>query len=82
MNLGIKLPSDKLAIASELGRMIGMRRRALGLTQATVANRVGLARASIANIEAGRQTLTVHHLRQIGSALGLEVMIWVRNEKK
>ena len=52
-----------------LGSAIARRRQHLDLSQADVAERIGLTRASIANIEAGRQRVLVHHLYMIANAL-------------
>ena len=41
------------------------------MSQANLAARVGLSRASIANIEAGRQSVLLHHACSIASALHL-----------
>lgn len=42
------------------------------MTQEQLAKRVGISRASLANIEAGRQQVLVHHLFALTSALDLE----------
>ena len=42
------------------------------MTQEQLAKRVGISRASLANIEAGRQQVLVHHLFALASALDLE----------
>jgi len=41
------------------------------MTQEALAGRVGLSRASIANIERGRQNVLLHHACDIALALGL-----------
>lgn len=43
------------------------------MTQARLAETLGLSRASIANIELGRQKVFLHHVPQIASALGVEL---------
>jgi transcriptional regulator with XRE-family HTH domain len=57
-------------IYHELGRRIAARRSFLRITQAEVGERMGVSRASVANIEAGRQKLQVHQLYAIARALG------------
>lgn len=52
-----------------LGGEIKDRRKSLGLTQATLAKVVGKSRASIANIEAGRQDVSWHLLVKFMYAL-------------
>lgn len=60
--------SDEL-LYKALGRAIATRREKLGLTQATLAARIGMSRASIANIESGRQNVLLHHIYHLASAL-------------
>jgi len=59
-------------IYKPLGEAVARRRRTLGLTQAELASRVGLSRASIANIEVGRQKMLVHQLFAVADALELD----------
>ena len=54
-----------------LGMTVAARRRTLGLTQSDVAASIGLTRATLANIEAGRQGVLLHHLYRLTAALGL-----------
>jgi transcriptional regulator with XRE-family HTH domain len=58
-----------------LGRNIAAHRAARKLTQAQVAERLGLTRASLANIETGRQRAMLHHIYEIADALGLESIL-------
>ncbi|MGD0052190.1 MAG: helix-turn-helix transcriptional regulator [Vulcanimicrobiaceae bacterium] len=62
---------------SEFLARIGARVRELravsGLTQRVVAERAGLSRASIANVEAGRQNLRLRQLAALATALGVQV---------
>ena len=57
------------AVYKAFGRAVATRRRELNLTQANLAARVGMARASIANIESGRQNVLLHHAYHLASAL-------------
>jgi len=57
------------AIYKAFGRAVATRRKKLGLTQAKLAGRVGMSRASIANIESGRQNVLLHHVYTLASAL-------------
>ena len=59
-------------IYRNLGKRIRDLRKSLGLTQVQLAQQVGISRASLANIEAGRQQVLVHHLLGLASALQLD----------
>jgi transcriptional regulator with XRE-family HTH domain len=63
---------DKDAFYRELGRRVAARRAARRLTQVDIAEAIGSSRASIANIEAGRQGLQVHQLYPLARALDLD----------
>lgn len=53
------------------GNAVATRRKALELTQAQLASKVKMSRASIANIESGRQSVLLHHLYALAAALDL-----------
>ena len=53
-----------------LGARIEHIRKVLGLTQHDLAARLKLTRASIANIETGRQRVLMHTCDEIAAALG------------
>jgi transcriptional regulator with XRE-family HTH domain len=55
----------------QLGRLIRARRKGMFLTQQAVAARIGISRASLANIETGRQKVLVHQLYALAAALDL-----------
>lgn len=65
----------------ELGSRIAARRRELGLSQAQVAQRVHLTRASVSNVEAGRQRPQVHQLILIARALSLDPCVLLPAEE-
>jgi transcriptional regulator with XRE-family HTH domain len=54
----------------EFGLRFRKRRNDAGLTQSQVAERVGLTRTSITNIERGRQHIVLHQLFLLASAVG------------
>lgn len=56
-----------------VGERVSAARRGSGLSQAKLAEAVGLTRASVVNIERGRQRAPLHLLWQIAAALGVEV---------
>jgi transcriptional regulator with XRE-family HTH domain len=53
-----------------VGKELRDRRLAVGKRQEELAEMVSLSRSSIANVEAGRQALPIHHLVDIAEALG------------
>lgn len=63
---------DADQIYKNLGSRIRSLRKSLGWTQDRLAKAVGISRASLANIEAGRQQVLVHHLFTLAQALNLE----------
>jgi transcriptional regulator with XRE-family HTH domain len=56
-------------IYKAFGKAVAARRRTLGWTQSDLAGRVGMSRASVANIESGRQSVLLHHVYALASAL-------------
>jgi len=52
-----------------LGETFRRLRRAQGLTQADIAKRIGLSRASVVNMELGRQTITQEVLHALADAI-------------
>jgi transcriptional regulator with XRE-family HTH domain len=61
------------SIYQHIGEVLRTRRKALKprLTQEGLAQRVGISRASLANIETGRQNVLVHQLYAFAKALNL-----------
>lgn len=56
-----------------IGEGVRQQRIRVGMTQAQLADAVGVLRTSIANIEAGRQKLPLHLLYKLCLELGVEV---------
>jgi transcriptional regulator with XRE-family HTH domain len=63
---------SEMDVYGMLGSAVAQRRKALGLTQADIAARIGMTRASIANIETGRQKVLLHQVYLLANALGLD----------
>ena len=56
-----------------VGQKVEQQRREAGLSQTELAQRCGLARGSIANIEIGNQRPTLHTLWSIADVLGVDM---------
>lgn len=54
------------------GQQVAARRKSLGKSQKSVAEKVGLSRASIANIESGRQGVLLHQVFALADALDMQ----------
>lgn len=64
---------SKTDICREVGGLIFKARKAAGLTQVELAERLEVRRSSVANIETGRQNLTLVRLFEIAEAIGVSV---------
>jgi transcriptional regulator with XRE-family HTH domain len=72
---GFRLPGQMGAmdeIYATLGRSVRKRRENLRLTQADLGAKIGLSRASIANIEGGRQAVLLHQFLALAEALTVQ----------
>src|ERR1700730_4089733 len=61
-----------LEIYRIVGAGLAARRKKLRLKQSEVADQIGLTRASLANIERGRQKLMLHQIYRLASALKVD----------
>jgi len=59
------------AIYRHIGQIIRRKRKQLDQKQKDLAPKLGISRASLANIETGRQKVLVHQLYLIAAALGM-----------
>lgn len=59
----------------QLGRKVAVARKKLELTQAELAERVSLTRASIANLETGRQRVMLHDVFELVEALECKTIL-------
>jgi transcriptional regulator with XRE-family HTH domain len=64
---------DKDTLYAKIGGNIRFLRKQAELSQENLADKVGLKRASIAQIETGKQAISVFLLYNIGEALGKKV---------
>jgi transcriptional regulator with XRE-family HTH domain len=69
---------DIMEVQRLLGVRVRSRRAQLGLTQHALAARSGFSRPSIANVEAGRQNVTLRQLCAVAGALEVDVSELVR----
>jgi len=60
---------DDMEIYRQLGQKVARLRNERGRTQAEIAAQIGLTRASLANIETGRQKVLMHHVFRLANAL-------------
>ena len=63
---------DENGLYEALGRSIAAHRKAIGKTQAEIASKLSLSRASLANIERGNQKVLLHQIYNIANALELD----------
>ena len=67
--------SEDMELYRRIGQVVAKRRGELGLTQSDVAEKLGLSRASLANLESGRQRIMVHQLFALVNALQLQSIL-------
>ena len=62
---------DQGTFNKRIGELLRSRRRVARLTQDALASSIGVSRATIANIETGRQAMSTYQLMRLVSALNL-----------
>jgi len=70
--------SHTLITASQLGSILQAARRAKGLTQSTLAGRIGMSQSRVSHLEQNPHDLNVAQLLAWCSALGLELAVGAR----
>jgi len=68
-----KVSMEIEALYRHIGTTIKRKRKQLRLTQEQLATRMGTSRASLANIETGRQNVLVHQLYSFAANLDLKI---------
>jgi transcriptional regulator with XRE-family HTH domain len=63
---------DESEIYRRLGSLVRQHRKRLDMNQETLGRAIGLSRASVANIETGRQHIPLHHLYGLAGALRVD----------
>jgi len=64
---------DQKRLYKDIGGLVRTHRKRRGLTQEVLSQQIGISRAALANIEAGRQQLVVHQLYMASHALEMSI---------
>jgi transcriptional regulator with XRE-family HTH domain len=64
-------------VTRSIGRTLGLVRRARGLTQAELADRLGVIRTTVSRWERGEQTPSLEQLGPLTRALRVRPEIWI-----
>ena len=73
--------SDVTNILENIGAMIRIRRKRLGMTQQDVAEIAGVQRQTISRVETGNATVAVTTLARVAMVVGLELGVRPRYEQ-
>ena len=73
----VPLMADFEELYRELGKKLRQAREARRFSQEKLAGQLGISRASVVNIEAGRQRAPLHLLWQFSEALGTELCLLI-----
>ena len=67
--------SDEMpeTVTAQIGRIIMLRRTAMGMLQGELAKEMGMSQAHLSNIEKGKRSLTVEVMAAFASVLGCEM---------
>jgi len=75
------LSSHTLLTAPQLGSVLQAARKAQGLTQSTLAGRIGLSQSRVSHLELNAHELSMEQLLAWCAALGLELTIGPRGDR-
>jgi HTH-type transcriptional regulator / antitoxin HipB len=64
----------------ELGQLIKQIRKRKGLTQKELSQKMGISDSAVNKYESGKENPTLHTLRKIAAALGVELEITFRDD--
>jgi HTH-type transcriptional regulator/antitoxin HipB len=74
-------PPQPLLTTQQLAAALRSRRKALNLTQAEVAARIGMSQSRLSELELAPEELSVKQLMQLLSVLDLELILQARRTK-
>jgi ParB-like chromosome segregation protein Spo0J len=70
---GARLPEAKALVIAEMGRRVRAARAEAGLSQAELAQRMGMSQARVSRAESGLVSLSAAFLARVHKACGLDV---------
>jgi len=70
LNVSDEMPET---VTAQIGRIIMLRRTAMGMLQGELAKKMGMSQAHLSNIEKGKRSLTVEVMAAFASVLGCEM---------
>ena len=67
--------SDEMpeTVTAQIGRIIMLRRAAMGMLQGELAEKMGMSQAHLSNLEKGKRSLTVEVMAAFAGVLGCEM---------
>lgn len=74
------MPSHPVLTAAQLGRILQSARKAKGLSQQSVASRIGLSQGRLSALELNPGSISVDQLLALLANLGLELQIQPKGE--
>ena len=75
-----KIPTGKISSAADLGKMLALRRKAQGLTQAELAGLGQTGNRFVSELERGKGTVQFDKVMHVLHLLGLELVVVERGQ--